>query len=230
MLLPLVALAFCAALADRIEADPRTALLALGAAIVAANLALAQVHFLKQLLFDDAPFMAYIVIAALAACLVWARGRAGLAGATVLGVLALQAAHSSIMHQHYFRTYGDQQGQARATEGAAKMILAHAVERPVIWIAKGNNHDLDLSITRSMIRCPYEGSYPDALPDPTLLWQPPLVPGRTLVLIDGKASTTADIQAALARFGMALDVGASRYFWREDGVTPGVQVTVGRVR
>jgi hypothetical protein len=230
MLLPLVALAFCAALADRIEADPRIALLALAAAIVGANLLLSQLHFLKQLFFDDAPFIAYIVVAALAACLAWARGRAGLAGAMVLGALALQAAHSNIMHQHYFRTYGDQRGQARATEGAVKMILAHAVERPVIWIAKGDNHDLDLSITRSLIRCPYEGSFPDALPDPKTLWQPPLAPGRTLVLIDGKASTIADIQSALARFGMALDVAASQYFWREDGVTPGVQVTVGRVR
>ncbi len=230
MLLPLVALAFCAALADRIEAEPRIALLALGAAIVGANVALAQIHFLKQLLFDDAPFIAYILIAALAACLAWVRRRPGVASATVLGVLVLQAAHSSIMHQHYFRPYGDQQGQARATEGAVKMILAHAVERPVIWIAKGDNHDLDLSITRSMIRCPYEGSFPDALPDPKLLWQPPLAPGRTLVLIDGKASTVAEIQSALARFGMALDIAASKYFWREDGVTPGVQVTVGRVR
>jgi hypothetical protein len=68
------------------------------------------------------------------------------------------------------------------------------------------------------------------LPDPKVHWQPPLEPRRTLVLIDGKASSIAEIQAALARHGMTLDVAASRYFWRVDGVTPGVQVTVGKVR
>ena len=100
----------------------------------------------------------------------------------------------------------------------------------MIWIAKGNNHDLDLTISRSLIRCPYEGSFPDKLPNPEVHWQPPLTPGRTLVLIDGKASTVAEIQTALARFGMTLDVAASQYFWREQGVSPGVQVTVGTVR
>jgi hypothetical protein len=230
MLLPLVALAFCATLADRIEAEPWTELLALAATIVGANLALSQIHFLKQLFFDDAPFIGYVMVVALAGCLVWVRGGPGLAGATMLAVLALQGANSSIMHQHYFRTYGDQMGQARATEGAMKMILAHVSERPVIWIAKGDNHDLDLTISRSLIRCPYEGTFPDKLPDPKILWQPPLAPGRTLVLIDGTASPPAEIEAALARFGMTLDVAASQYFWREQGVTPGVQVTVGKVR
>jgi hypothetical protein len=234
MLLPLMALTFCAALGGGIEANPRTALLALVAAVVGANLLLSQIHSLKQLFFDDAAFIAYIVIAALAACLALgrneARGRGALAGAVGLGALALQAAHSSVMHHHYFRAYDDQRGQARATEGAVKMILAHAVERPVIWIAKGNNHDLDLTISRSLIRCPYEGSFPDKLPNPEVHWQPPLTPGRTLVLIDGKASTVAEIQTALARFGMTLDVAASQYFWREQGVSPGVQVTVGTVR
>jgi hypothetical protein len=230
MLLPLVALAFCAALGDKVEASPRTALLALVATEIGANLLLSQIHILKQLVFDHAAFIAYIAIAALAACLGWVRGRPGLAGTVVLGALALQAAHSSIMHLHYFRTYGDQQGQTRAAEGAVKMILAHASERPVIWIADADNHELDLAISHSLIRCPYQGSFPDKLPDPEIHWQPPLEPGRTLVLIDGKASTGPEIEAALARFGMTLDVAASQYFWREQGVTPGVQVTVGKVR
>jgi hypothetical protein len=230
MLLPLVALAFCAALADRIEAEPATALLALAGTIIGANLLLSHLHFLKQLLFDDAAFVAYVVIAALAASLAWWRGRAGNAGAVAFVALSLQAAHSSVMHQHYFRSYADQQGQARATEGAVKLILAHARERPVVWIAATENHGLDLTISRSLIRCPYEGSFPDKLPDPKVLWQPALEPGRTLVLIDGKASQISEIQAALARYGMTLDVAASRYFWRVEGVTPGVQVTVGKVR
>jgi hypothetical protein len=229
-LLPLVGLAFCAALADQIEAEPATALLALAATVVGANLLLSQIHALKQLFFDDAAFVAYIVIAALAASLAWWHGRPGSAAAVALTALTLQAAHSSIMHQHYFLAYGDQQGQVRATEGAVKLILAHAAERPVIWIAEGNNHDLDLPISRSLIRCPFEGSFPDRLPDPALHWQPPLEPGRTLVLIDGKARPIEEIEAALGRFGMKLDVAASQYFWREPGVTPGVQVTIGRVR
>ena len=227
MLLPLVALAFCAALADRIEAEPATALLALAGTVIGANLLLSHLHFLKQLLFDDAAFVAYVIIAALAASLAWWRGRPGIAGAVAFVALSLQAAHSSVMHQHYFRSYADQQGQARATEGAVKLILAHAAERPVVWIAAAENHDLDLTISRSLIRCPYEGSFPDKLPDPKVHWQPPLEPGRTLVLIDGKASSIAEIQAALARYGMTLDVAASQYFWRVEGVTPGVQVTRG---
>ena len=64
--------------------------------------------------------------------------------------LALQAAHGDLMHQHYFRSYGDQQGQARATEGAVRMILAHASDRPVVWIASVDNHDLDLTISRGL--------------------------------------------------------------------------------
>jgi hypothetical protein len=230
MLLPLVALSFCAALADRIEAEPATALLALAAAVIGANLLLSHLHFLKQLLFDDAAFVAYVIIAALAASLAWWRGRPGLAAAVTFAALSLQAAHSSIMHQHYFRSYADQQGQARATEGAVKLILAHAAERPVVWIANTDNHDLDLTISRSLIRCPYEGSFPDKLPDPKVHWQPPLAPGRTLVLIDGNATPINGIRAALARYGMTLDVAASQYFWRVEGVTPGVQVTVGTVR
>jgi len=233
MLLPLVALTFCAALDDRIEANPKTALLALIAAVVGANVLLSQVHFLKQLFFDDAPFIAY-VIAALTAFFALGRneerGRAAFAGAVALSALALQAAHSSVMHHHYFRTYGDQQGQASATEGALKMILAHARERPVIWIADADNHDLDLTISRGLMRCLYKSAFPDNLPDPTIHWQPPLSPGRTLVLIDGKASTVTEIQVALARFGMTLEIAASQYFWREPGVTRGVQVTVGTVR
>ena len=230
MLLPLVALAFAAAFADRIEAAPRTALLALAVTIIGANLLLSHVQFSKQLIFDDGAFAAYVLIAVLAICLALWRGRPGLAGAVALAALTLQAAHGNVMHQHYFRTYGDQQGQARATEGAVKLILAHAAERPVIWIAEGDNHDLDLAISRSLIRWPYQGSFPDRLPDPKLHWQPPLEPGRTVVLIDGKARSVAEIEAALARFGMKLDVAASQYFWRETNVTPGVQVTVGEVR
>jgi hypothetical protein len=230
MLLPLVALAFCAALADRIEAEPAAALLALAATVIGANLLLSHLHFLKQLFFDDAAFVAYVVIAALAATLTWWRGRPGIAGAVALATLTLQAAHSSVMHQHYFRSYADQQGQTRATEGAVKLILAHARERPVVWIANTDNHDLDLTISRSLIRCPYLGSFPDKLPDPKIHWQPPLEPGRTLVLIDGTKSPLSAIQAALARYGMSLDVAASQYFWRVEGVTPGVQITVGKVR
>jgi hypothetical protein len=229
MLLPLVALAFCASLADRIEASAKTALLALAGTVIAANLALSHSHFLKQLFFDDAAFLAYGVIALLAACLAWGRGRPGLAGGVALVALTLQAAHSSIMHQHYFRSLADQQGQARATEGAFKLILAHATERPVVWIAEGDNHDLDLTISRSLIRCPYQGSFPDKLPDPKIQWQPPLAPGRTLVLIDGTKSPVSAIQAVLARYGMSLDVAASQYFWRVENVTPGVQVTIGKV-
>jgi hypothetical protein len=230
MLLPLVALAFAAAFADRIDAAPRTALIALAATIIGANLLLSQVHFSKQLIFDDGALVAYVVIAALAVCLALWRGRPGLAGAVALAALTLQAAHGDVMHQHYLRTYGDQQGQARAAEGAVKLILAHAAERPVIWIAEADNHDLDLAISRSLIRCPYQGSFPERLPDAKLHWQPPLEPGRTLVLIDGKARSIDEIQAALARFGLKLDVAASQYFWREPNVTPGVQVTIGEVR
>jgi len=232
MLLPLAALTLCAALADRIEAEPATALVALAGTVIGANLLLSKIHTVKQLVFDDAAFVAYVAITVLAVCLAFgrkeARGWASLAGAVALGALALQAAHGDLMHQHYFRSYSDQQGQARATEGAVKMILAHAADRPVVWIASVDNHDLDLTISRSLIRCGYKGSFPDKLPDPEVHWQPPLAPGQTLVLIDGKASTIDDIQAALARFGMKLDVAASQYFWREDGVTPGVQVTVGK--
>jgi hypothetical protein len=230
MLLPLVALSFCAALADRIEADRTTALLALAVAVIGANLLLCHVPFLKQLVFDQTVFVSYAVIAVLAACLAWLGGRPGVAAAAALAALTLQVAHSDVVRQHYFRSYADQQGQARATEGAVKLILAHVAERPVIWIAAVDNHDLDLTISRSLIRCPYEGSFPDKLPDPEVQWQPPLEPGRTLVLIDGKAQPIGEVQAALARFGMTLDVAASQYFWREDGVTPGVQVTVGKVR
>jgi len=122
MLLPLVVLAFCAALADRIEAEPATALLALAGTVIGANLLLSHVHFLKQLLFDDAAFVAYVIIAALAASPAWWRGRPGVAGAVAFVALSLQAAHSSIMHQHYFRPYADQQGQVKATDADRKKL------------------------------------------------------------------------------------------------------------
>ena len=57
--------------------------------------------------------------------------------------------------------------------------------------------------------------------------------GETLLagdVIDGKASSVAEIEAALARHGMSLDVVASQYFWRIEGKEPGVQVTIGKVR
>lgn len=230
LLLPCVALAFCSAFGEAIEADRKAALFVLAGTVIAANLVLSHVHSIKQLVFDDAQLLSYGIVGALAACLLLLRRWPRSACAIALTALSLQAAHSSIMHQHYFRSLDEVRGQVRATEQAFTFIAKHVGEKPVVWIADADNHGLDLSIFRSLIRCSFDKSFPGSLPDPKTHWQQALAPGRTLVLIDGNASPLSDIRAALARHGMALDVVASRYIWRIENVSPGVQLTIGKVQ
>jgi hypothetical protein len=230
MLLPLVALAFCAAFGDLIEGNRRTAFLALVGTVIAANLVLSHLHLLKLFLFQNTQYVSYVVVGLLAVFLMLSRHRASVAGAMAAVALSLQAANSSLMRYHYFATLEDERGLTRAAEGAFNVIMPTLAEKPVVWIADTDNHGLDLPIFRAMIRCSYEKTFPEKLPDPLVNWQEPLAPGRTLVVIDGNAAPVSEIQAALARHGMSLDVVASQYFWRIEGKEPGVQVTIGKVR
>jgi hypothetical protein len=230
LLLPCVALTFCAAFGDRIEAEPRLALSALVGTVIVANFLLSQIHLLKLFLFQNTQYVSYAVVGLLALVLVLrSRAPAVLAG-IALATLSLQAANSSLMRYHYFGSLEDERSLARVTEKALGFILPRLAEKPVVWIATADNHGLDLPIYRSLVRCSYKASFPDRLPDPQTHWQPQLEAGRTLVLIDGKASSMADIEAALARHGLTLHDAASRYFSRVNGTAQGVQVTVGQLR
>ena len=230
LLLPCVALALCAALTELIEAGQKPAIAALVGTILAANVALSQFRELKLFLFGDSQLVSYAIVAVLAALVFWRRKRANVAVLLALTVLVLQAANGSITHQHYFRALEDERNLAQATERAVDFIVAHTPDKPVVWIADADNHRLDLSIFRSLIRCTFERSFPAKLPDPEIHWQAALEPGRTLLVIDGNASPQTAIQAALAVHGLALDVSASRHIALAAGTAAGVQLTIGRVR
>ena len=80
------------------------------------------------------------MIAALAACLALGRDEArGPGSARRSGRAGRPSVAGGALKRYappYFRAYNDSAVTARATEGAVKIDSAHAVERPVIWIAR----------------------------------------------------------------------------------------------
>ncbi|MFI4999151.1 MAG: hypothetical protein ACHQK9_04665 [Reyranellales bacterium] len=233
-LLPSLGLAFCAAIDGpvRDRGLGRAALAALVSTVIVLNVAIANLPNIREAMLWKTQWAAYgiaIVLLAVAA-MTRARSRAAFVAGIVLLTACLHVMNGSTV-RHYFQFQrADERDIARTTERALTFLYRHLTELPVVWIADADNHRLDLPVFRGLLRCSFEPSFPDRLPDPNLHWQPPLAAGRTLVVIDGAASPAVRIAEALAPHGLHFEPIASRYFSRIEGVPLGVQITIGKVR
>ena len=232
LLLPCVALAFCAAFAARIEQAGIASLTSLAVTVLALNLLLTTSTDLRQLLNGRTQIAAYPIVATLALFL-WAGWRRSGTWRTsvivAMAVAALQAANGRHFRLDHNSSLAEARATARTTEAALTFIHENVPVRPVVWIAKGDGNRLALPIFRSMTRCGFQPSFPDALPDPDLHWQPALAAGQTLILLDREATRLGSIQEALAPHRLMLELKAARYFGQADGKGGGVQITIGHL-
>lgn len=148
--------------------------------------------------------------------------------ATILGVaLTLQAASGSQMRLHFFSPRAAERAYTMMAEEALSFITKHIDEKPVIWLSSADRQQLDLPIVRGLGRCfYYTASFPEALPDPVVTQQPPMVDGRTMVIVDGQARGPEDIDRALRRFGYRFEVTTTQQFRVDE--QHGVGITVGK--
>ena len=234
LILPCIGLAFCAAFDDAIAAaDPRK-LVGLFAAVIGFvlvfNAAMALSDGVKGLLFSRPHTVSYaslFVLALIVALANKARFGTVLVAIVSVTVLLQTAAHRTLMTM-YYHPREPMQRHTEMAEAALGFIFRHLDGEPVLWLAKGDDFRLPLPIVRGLQRCRFAGAFPDALPDPNANAQPPLAPGRTVIVIDGAARRVDQIEAALQPYGYRLDISATRHFaldWRQS-----VQITIGKVR
>jgi hypothetical protein len=79
---------------------------------------------------------------------------------------------------------------------------------------------------RSFVRCLFEATFPESLPDPKLHWQDPIARGELLVVLTSPVITQDAISAALAVHSLKLTDVRAKSFGQEPRQ---LQVTIGRL-
>lgn len=234
LLLPILAIAFCAAfdrLIERMTARDKTTMFAVTAVGILAYNALVAVRFeIKAWLYNNTTLSMAIAFLILLGAL--AVGRLRGFGATLVALMAvaltLQTATGSHMRQHFFASRASEKGYTDLAQAALTFVAPFLGHYPVIWLASADDGRLHLSIMRALQRCVnYTPSFPEAPPKPEGD-QPPLEAGRTLIVVDGQGRSPSEIDAALRPFGYRLELAAQRSIAADPPRS--VMITVGTVR
>jgi hypothetical protein len=235
LLLPYVALAFCAAFnADSIAVGRAAFWLAASVAVGAAlsiNVYLALNAEDKSWLLNHTQAIFYVAIVLMICALALvSANRSCLVVATLCFALCLQIASGSNSRNAAFDALSEARTISDTAQRALIFLFEHLSENPVIWVARAGNGRAETPIVRGLMRCVFTPSFPDELPDPRDYNQPALAVGKTLVLVATSATSAAEIDEALSRFRYSFRVEAQQFFPMQGfSGASGLQVTVGKM-
>ena len=139
--------------------------------------------------------------------ILYARSRSIPGGIAVIGssFIFMQAALGDYYRDHLYLNRVTARSNTQQVDKALAFIRGYGVtDKPVVWLGNVDNQTIATDAFQSLVRCGFSIDFPDRFPNSTLQWQPPIAPGRLLIVIDDPRKYPS-IEDTLARHGVRIE-------------------------